>query len=77
MADELTFEELFADLVEASTRTLPEQYFTVREFADRTGKPTRTALRELVAMAEEGRLEMQLAVLDGHQARVFWFAGDE
>ena len=77
MADELTFEEMYADLVEASTRALPPNYFSTQRYAEDTGMPERSARRELLALVEARKLETKLAVVDGHKARVYWFVGDE
>ena len=77
MADGLTFAELFEDLVAASARELPPDYFTTRKYAERTGMPERSALKDLMTRVEAGGLETKLAVVDGHQARIFWFVGDE
>ena len=73
MDTELTFEELYADLVAASTNVLPEHYFTVQQFAQDTGMPKRTALEKLKKRAESGELESLKVLIDGHQTWIFWF----
>lgn len=73
MDTKLTFEELYADLVAASTHTLPENYFTVQQYALDTGMPKRTALDKLKGLAEQGKLESLKVVLNGHETWIFWF----
>ena len=73
METDLTFEEHYADMVAASTRTLPEQYFTVGEYSRDTGLPERTAYKRLAEKVEAGALEARMVVVDGHLTRAFWF----
>jgi len=70
---DLTYAELYADLVESSTRTLPEQYFTIVQFAQDIGKGRQAAARELAEKVKDGSLLTKLAFVDGYHTHIYWF----
>lgn len=72
---ELTFAQLYADLVEASKQTLPENYFTLKDFVADSGlKPIR-AQRILAEQVDAGKLQRrEKVVINGHAQTIYWFA---
>ena len=73
--DTLTYDELHADLIAASTSTLPERYFTTSEFADDVKVGFSAARRRLVKRIEAGELEEKRVLIDGHWTHIYWFTG--
>lgn len=77
MVIELTYEERYADLVAADSRTLPERYFTIVQFAEDIGKGRQAAARELAQKVEDGSLLTKLALVDGYYTHIYWFPGTD
>lgn len=77
MANELTHTQMYRDLVEAATRDVPADSFTVKDFIEDTGMPERSALKRLKDKAAEGLLESRKTPVDGHLTWVFWFPEGE
>lgn len=73
MADGLSFDELYADLVAANTETLPEQYITLAQFRVDAGLTERVATKRLNDLVETGELNTRLASVDGRRVRIWWF----
>ena len=74
MAPELSFDELYADLVAAHTETLPEHYVTLAQFRRDTGLTERVATTRLMAAVEAGTMHSRLASIAGRRVRIWWFA---
>ena len=76
MAD-LTFAQLFADLVEAAAEEpLPAEFFTRREFAQRANLDYQRAAKRLRELVAAGELLEREAVVDGKRQFVYWFPTD-
>ena len=73
--EELTFEQLYADLVAAHTETIPERYFTLAQFRKDTGLSIWMANRRLAGRVDSGELGTQLADVNGRSMRIWWFLG--
>ena len=73
METELTFEQLYSDLVAAHTETLPERYFTLGQFRNDTGLSYWLARKKLAAYVESGKIETRTATVNGHNVRIWWF----
>ena len=71
--DTLTHQRMLDDLVAAHVTTLPEEYFTIMQFADRIGRGRGAAVRILTIKVALGELETKMVLIDGHHKRVFWF----
>ena len=69
----LTYREAYDCLIAAQQSPHPADCFTVKQFADDTGLAERTALKRLMDMVEDGKLETVKTSIDGHLTRVFWF----
>ena len=74
MDTELTFEQLYADLIAAQAETLPEQYFTLADFRTDTGFSMWVAKDRLKKLVENGKLRTKCANVDGTYTRIWWFA---
>lgn len=74
---DLTFEELFEDLVNAEKTNLPDRYFTPKEYAEETGLSYSVALRRLKAMRDNDEIEGKKAIIGGYEGWAFWFSGAE
>lgn len=74
MEAELTFDDLYADLVAAHTETLPPSYFTLAQFCDDAGLTERVGGNRLKALVDAGKLGTRLASVDGRRVRIWWFA---
>lgn len=74
MAAELSFAELYADLVAAHTEILPEHYVTLVQFRRDTGLTARVAATRLNDAVEAGRMCTRLATINGRRVRIWWFA---
>ena len=73
MEAELTFEQLYSDLIAAHTETLPEQYFTLSEFRADAGLSMWVAKDRLKKRVASGELSTKLAAVDGCHLRIWWF----
>jgi len=73
VADGLSFDELYADLVAANTETLPDDYFTLAQFCADAGMTERVATKRLNDLVETGELNTRLASADGRRVRIWWF----
>ena len=69
----LTWKELYADLVAANTHTLPEHYFTGKQYAEDIGLSRGVADRLLARKVSDGVLECKRALIDGHHQHIYWF----
>jgi hypothetical protein len=76
VANSLTFEELYADLVAANTETLPDDYITLAKFRRDTGLTERIATKRLTERVEAGQMQTRLALVDGRRVRIWWFTGE-
>ena len=71
---ELTFEQLFNDLVAAErTRKPPDNSFTVRDFAQASQLTYSTAARRLQRRAENKELETDVFLYGRNETRFYWF----
>jgi hypothetical protein len=71
---ELTFDDLYADLVAANTETLPDRYITLAQFREDAGLTERVATKRLQDRVKAGELDTRIAVVDGRRVRIWWFA---
>jgi len=71
--EELTFDQLYADLVAASSETMPERYFTLTQFCTDTGLKTWAAKKRLAEYVENGKMATRPAVVNGHRMLIWWF----
>jgi len=71
--EELTFADLYADLVVAQSARLPEGYFTLSKFCNDTGLTPWVAKKRLGTLTESGALDTRLACVDGNHQRIWWF----
>ena len=69
----LTWKELYADLVAANTQTLPENYFSCRQYAEDVKMSVGAAGRILARLVEAGTLETKKVLVDGHHQHIYWF----
>ena len=74
MDTELTFEQLYADLITAHTETLPEKYFTLAQFRIDAGLTAWMAKDRLDKRVKSGELQTKCATIDGSYSRIWWFA---
>lgn len=74
MADDLTFAQLYADLVEATAHNdPPPESFGVAQFAEDTGLSVNRALDVLKAMRARGQIEGDKFAINGSCQWRFWF----
>ena len=73
MEADLTFEQLYVDLISAQSEILPEQYFTLAEFRTDTGFSDWIAKDRLRKSVETGKLKSRLATINGRHLRIWWF----
>lgn len=71
----LTYEDLYADLIDAQRDALPELYFTLNQFIKDTGLSYWVARKRLASRVENGSLGTRLANINGHSQRIWWFNG--
>lgn len=72
-AQDLTFDQLYSDLVEAERlKAPPDDSFTAAQFAESSGLAETTAMRRLKKLVTEGNLESGIFI-DGRERRFFWF----
>jgi len=73
METELTFEQLYEDLVSASTTNVPDKFFTIKQFMSDTGLSYWLGRKKLSEMVASGKLKTTTATVDGNYTRVWWF----
>ena len=73
MDKELTYTDLYADLVRAQSESLPENYFTLSKFCSDTKLSGWMARKRLVDLVDSGTLSTKLARIDGNSRRIWWF----
>ena len=73
---DLTYDELLADLVRAETQTLPDRFFTLKEFAEKVGRSVRAATRILRERVDAGELASDLRIVNEARTRIYWFPED-
>ena len=74
MERELTYTDLYADLIKAQTISLPENYFTLSQFCKDTGLTGWIARKALTTRVESGELDTMCTGIDGHYQRIWWFS---
>ena len=73
METELTFEQLYTDLVAAHSETLPEKYFTLAQFINDTGLSRYRSGVKLNEYVKSGKMATRLAAVNGRSLRIWWF----
>jgi len=73
MCDSLTFAQLLSDLVESTKDDLPENYFTIKDFAAEVGRSYHAARRILFERVAEGELLTAKKYVNGYHTHIFWF----
>jgi response regulator of citrate/malate metabolism len=71
--EELTYSQLYADLIAASSNTLPDNHFTVRQFAQDAGLSDWTARDRLRKLVREKKLNSRRVNVDGNSIMAYWF----
>ena len=77
MDTELTFEELYNDLITASREELPDKYFTMKQFCADTEFSTWVARKHLEEQVDNGKLGTKTANVNGNYTRIWWFVDDK
>jgi len=76
METELTFEQLYEDLVSASTTNVPDKFFTIKQFMSDTGLSYWLSRKRLLKMVDDGELETMKSIVDGNSVRIWWFSDE-
>lgn len=66
------FKTWYGDLVDNLSDTLPDRFFTLRQFMTDSGLTEMTAARRLRQRVDAGELGTKLATVDGHEQRCYW-----
>jgi len=74
---DLSFEQLYSDLVEAAAQSAPpERSFGAAQFAEDSGITHKQALDRLRALQARGSIEGDKFVIDGSRQWRFWFGSE-
>ncbi len=71
--EELTFEQLYSDLIDASSSVLPEDYFTSRQFAEDAELSDWSARDKLRALVKSGVLSAKRVNINNKSVLAYWF----
>ena len=77
MGPKLTYDELYAALIKASTMRLPDHYFTAKQHAEDIKKPRSTVAHQLAERAKRGELETCIVNINGTNTRIYWFPNED
>ena len=77
LSDELSYEQLYSDLVDAATQSEPPaRSFSATQFAKDTGMTRPRALERLQVLRTAGQISGDKFVIDGSRQWRFWFKGE-